>query len=209
MSEKTLLLLSGGADSETLAYWLNKQGYFVEYLYFDFEQGQTNNERESAVSIAKQLGAYLTILKSPRPRDLLRNIISSNDDEVELFGDVTHMCTTAATFAFISGVHSISLGLNADDVRRHPGLQNQFFVNIEGLVSLWMGNRFKVLTPFLDKDKSTVIRIGIELGVPFESSWSCNTNVNIHCGMCSDCLARRQAFREVGFVDPTRYEREI
>lgn len=206
MDKKSLLLLSGGLDSETLAYWLKKQGYAVECLYFDYGQGQTNSERESAVFIAKQLGVSLTVLETPRPRESLRNIISSHDNDAELFGDVVGLCTMAATFAFISGIDSIFLGLNADDVRVHPTLQTKFFRAIEELINLWMGNKLRVLTPFLDKDKSSVMRIGVKLGVPFESSWSCGLNVDKHCGRCSDCLARKDAFKEVGLADPTRYE---
>lgn len=206
MDKKSLLLLSGGLDSETLAYWLKRQGYTVECLYFDYGQGQTNSERESAVFIAKQLSASLTVLEAPRPRESLRNIISSHDNDAELFGDVVSLCTMAATFAFMSGIHSIYLGLNADDVRLHPALQTKFFRSIEELVGLWMGNKLRVLTPFLDKDKSMVMRIGMKLGVPFESSWSCGVNVYKHCGICSNCVARKRAFREVGLTDPTRYE---
>ena len=206
MYEKSLLLLSGGLDSETLAYRLKKQGYAIECLYFDYGQGQTNSERESAVFIAKQLDVSLTVLETPRPRESLKNIISSHDNDTELFGDVVGLCTMAATFAFISGIDSLFLGLNADDVQLHPALQTKFFRAIEELINLWMGNKLRVLTPFLDKDKSSVMRIGVKLGVPFESSWSCGVNVDKHCGRCSDCLARKDAFKEVGLADPTRYE---
>lgn len=203
------VLLSGGLDSATLAFWLREQGHTIECLYFDYGQGQTNGERECAVSIAKQLGACLNILETPRPRESLTNVMSSHGNDVELFGDVVNMCTTAATFAFLSGIDSILLGVNADDARVHPALQTRFFRTIEKVVSLWMGNEFRVLTPFLNKDKSSVVRIGVKLGVPFKNTWSCSVNVDKHCGRCSDCLARKEAFREVGLPDPTEYEHEI
>jgi len=205
MCKKSLLLLSGGLDSETLAYRLKEQGYVVECLYFDYGHGQTNSERESAVFIAKQLSVSLTVLETPRPRESLRNIISIHDSDTELFGDVVGLCTMAATFAFVSGIDSVFLGLNADDVQVHPALQTKFFSAIEELIHLWMGTRLRVLTPFLDKDKSLVMKIGVKLGVPFESSWSCGVNVDKHCGRCSDCLARKAAFKEVGLADPTKY----
>jgi 7-cyano-7-deazaguanine synthase len=209
IQKKCLVLLSGGIDSTTLAFWLKKQGYGIECLYFDYGQGQTNGERECAVSIARQLGANLNVLVTPRPRESLRNIISSHSNNAELFGDVVNMCTMAATFAFILGMDSILLGVNANDVRVHPALQTRFFRTIEKLVTLWTGNKLKVLTPFLDKDKSSVIAIGAKLGVPFENTWSCSVNVDKHCGRCSDCLARKQAFREAGLPDRTEYEHEI
>lgn len=204
--KKCLVLLSGGLDSTTLAYWLKKQGYTIECLYFDYEQGQTNGEKGCAISIAKPLGASLNILQTPRPRDSLRSIMLSQSDEAELLADVVSLCIMAASFAFASCVDLISLGIGADDRQLHPSLQIKFFRNIEKLAKLWTGNNLRLLTPFLNKDKASIMRIGLRLGVPFENTWSCSVNVERHCGRCYDCVARKRAFREVGLVDPTRYE---
>ena len=209
MHKKGLVLLSGGLDSATLAFWLKRRGYALEALYLDYEQGQMNGERECAVSIAKQLDINLNILETPLPSESLRNIISGHCDDAKLFGDITNMCTTAATFAFISNIDTIILGVNANNVRAHPALQRTFFRTIEKLVGLWMGCKLRVLTPFLNKDKSTIIRLGAELGVPFEDTWSCSVNVDRHCGKCSDCLARKEALREIGLPHRTEYEHEI
>lgn len=196
-------------DSTTLAFWLEKQEFTVEYLYFDYGQGQISGERDCAVFIAKQLRASLNVLETPRPRESLRNIVSSHSNDALLFGDVVNMCAMAATFAFISGMDSLLLGVNADDVRIFPALQARFFGTMEKLATFWMGNKLRILTPFLDKDKSSVVEIGAELGVPFENTWSCCVNVDKHCGRCSDCLSRKQAFREAGLPDRTEYEHEI
>jgi 7-cyano-7-deazaguanine synthase len=206
IQKKCLVLLSGGIDSTTLAFWLKKQGYSIECLYFDYGRGQTNGERECAVSIARQLGANLNVLVTPRPRESLRNIISSHNNDTELFGDVVNMCTMSATFAFAYGFDSIALGVNADNVQAHPALNTSFFRAIEKLVSLWMGNEIRVLTPFLEKDKSSVMRIGVKLSVPFEDTWSCSVNIDKHCGKCFGCLERKEAFKEIGLLDPTKYE---
>ena len=205
-TKKSLVLLSGGLDSATLAFWLAKQGYTIECLYFDYEQGQTNAERECAISIAKRLDARLNILETPRPRDSLRNIMQSQSGEAELLADVVSLCIMAASFAFASSIDLISLGVTADDRRLHPSLQIKFFRNIEKLTKLWTGNNLRLLTPFLNKDKSSVMRIGTKLGVPFENTWSCSVNVERHCGRCSDCVTRKRGFEEAGLLDPTKYE---
>ena len=55
-------------------------------------------------------------------------------------------------------------------------------------------------------DKSEVIRLGIELGVPLELTLSCmNPHEGHHCGRCSKCRDRRDAFHEAGVIDPTHY----
>jgi 7-cyano-7-deazaguanine synthase len=205
-THKSLVLLSGGLDSTTLAFLVRKQGHDIECLYFDYEQGGINAERDSAMLIARQLGVSLHILAMVRPRDLLKSIVPNQNDDIGLFADVVSLCTIAVTFSVEVGADSVFLGINADDTRVHPSLQTSLFRNMQRLASLWIGNDVKLLTPFLNKDKSSVMRLGTRLGVPFQSTWSCNVNLDRHCGRCSHCLDRRAAFLILGLADPTQYE---
>ena len=51
-----------------------------------------------------------------------------------------------------------------------------------------------------------VIRKGMALGVPFELTLSCMQPANgKHCGRCSKCRERREAFVAAGVADPARY----
>jgi 7-cyano-7-deazaguanine synthase len=60
--------------------------------------------------------------------------------------------------------------------------------------------------PFVAMDKSDVIRLGVELGVPLELTLSCmNPRNGLHCAQCSKCRERRDAFRKAGVADPTTY----
>ena len=50
------------------------------------------------------------------------------------------------------------------------------------------------------------MKIGAELGVPFELTLSCmNPSGTTHCGLCSKCRERRDAFHAAGITDPTTY----
>ena len=54
--------------------------------------------------------------------------------------------------------------------------------------------------------KSDVIALGVELGVPLELTLSCmNPQGGRHCGRCSKCRERRDAFHDASVEDPTRY----
>jgi 7-cyano-7-deazaguanine synthase len=60
--------------------------------------------------------------------------------------------------------------------------------------------------PYAWRHKADVIRTGAALGVPFELTLSCMQPVNgLHCGRCSKCRERRDAFLAAGIEDPTRY----
>jgi 7-cyano-7-deazaguanine synthase len=205
-TRKSVVLLSGGLDSATLAFWLAEQGHTIECLYLDYEQGHTNAERECAISIAKRLDANLNIVETPRPRDSLKNYFPLLNGEAALLTDAVSLCTMAVPFASASRADAIYLGVNVDDWKAHPLLQVRFFRGIEKIARLSLGNNLRLLTPFLNKDKMSIVKIGLKLGVPFASTWSCSVNVKTHCGLCSDCIARKRAFSEVGLVDPTRYE---
>jgi 7-cyano-7-deazaguanine synthase len=61
-------------------------------------------------------------------------------------------------------------------------------------------------TPFVEMRKSEVIALGSELNVPFALTLSCmNPQQELHCGRCSKCRERRDAFAEAGVVDPAPY----
>jgi len=71
--------------------------------------------------------------------------------------------------------------------------------------------------------KPEVIRRGVALGIPFELTLSCMKPVkvselrepserreprHIHCGTCSKCRERHDAFVALGMMDPTSYADE-
>jgi 7-cyano-7-deazaguanine synthase len=73
-------------------------------------------------------------------------------------------------------------------------------------LSLGLAHDIVVDAPFVTMEKSDVIRLGVELGVPLESTLSCmNPSGGRHCGQCSKCRERRDAFNEAGIADPTTY----
>jgi 7-cyano-7-deazaguanine synthase len=53
--------------------------------------------------------------------------------------------------------------------------------------------------------KADIVRRGAELGVPFELTWSCYEDGDVHCGKCGTCVERREAFERAGVADPTAY----
>ena len=66
-------------------------------------------------------------------------------------------------------------------------------------------NEIKLYRPFVNLTKEELVRHGLELGVPFEKTWSCYAGGNLHCGKCGTCVERKEAFELVGIPDPTDY----
>jgi 7-cyano-7-deazaguanine synthase len=73
-------------------------------------------------------------------------------------------------------------------------------------LSLGLATPLRIEAPFSPLHKADVIRIGRSLGVPLELTLSCMQPLNgRHCGRCSKCRERIDAFRQAGGQDPTVY----
>ncbi|HTM02216.1 MAG TPA: 7-cyano-7-deazaguanine synthase [Vicinamibacterales bacterium] len=87
-----------------------------------------------------------------------------------------------------------------------PDATPAFFDAMQRALSLGLAHPLTIVAPFADMEKSDVIRLGVELGVPFELTLSCmNPREGKHCGQCSKCRERRDAFNDAGVSDPTPY----
>ena len=87
-----------------------------------------------------------------------------------------------------------------------PDASPAFFETMARALSLGLGAEIAIEAPFLSMQKEDVIRSGQSLGVPFELTLSCMQPVgDMHCGRCSKCRERRDAFRAIGVEDPARY----
>jgi 7-cyano-7-deazaguanine synthase len=81
-------------------------------------------------------------------------------------------------------------------------------------LTLGLAHDLQIDAPYAGSSKADVIRRGVELGVRFELTLSCmspqsdirNPQSTIHCGLCSKCRERHDAFIELGVTDPTTYE---
>jgi 7-cyano-7-deazaguanine synthase len=73
-------------------------------------------------------------------------------------------------------------------------------------LSLGLAHDITIDAPLAHMHKSDVVRLGLELNVPLELTLSCmNPDDGRHCGQCSKCRERRDAFLEIGAKDPTVY----
>jgi 7-cyano-7-deazaguanine synthase len=130
------------------------------------------------------------------------------DEDVYLAGRNLVLLTKAGTLATSRKLTDIALGTLADNP--FPDARPEFFETMARALSLGLDHALSIRTPFAGLHKEDVIRLGLELGVPLELTLSCmNPQVNgrhpEHCGQCSKCRERRDAFALAGVPDPTRY----
>ena len=128
------------------------------------------------------------------------------DEDVYLTGRNVILLSKAAIHCVRHGIARIAMGTLAGNP--FPDATSQFLATMARALSLGLGHDIAIATPFAQMHKSDVIRLGLELGVPMELTLSCmNPREGLHCGQCSKCRERRDAFSEAGIADLTRYAR--
>ena len=126
------------------------------------------------------------------------------DEDVYLTGRNIILLSKAGIYCAQRKIGRIAIGPLAGNP--FPDATADFFNTMARALSLGLAHTIAIDAPFVTMDKSEVIRLGVELGVPLELTLSCmNPSGGRHCGQCSKCRERRDAFREAGVTDPTTY----
>ena len=126
------------------------------------------------------------------------------DEDVYLVGRNVVLLSKAGVFCAQRRIGRIALGPLAGNP--FPDATVEFFEAMARALSLGLERPLTITAPFGGMHKAEVIRLGQTLGVPMELTLSCmNPQEGLHCGLCSKCRERRDAFNEAGIVDRTKY----
>ena len=126
------------------------------------------------------------------------------DEDVYLTGRNVMLLSKAGIYSVQHGLRRIALATLAHNP--FPDATPPFFDAMGRALSLGLNHHIEISTPFAAMEKSDVIRLGVKLNVPLELTLSCmSPQDGQHCGRCSKCRERRDAFRESGVVDHTAY----
>jgi 7-cyano-7-deazaguanine synthase len=214
-------IVSGGLDSAVLAYLLRAEARPLHVLSFDYGQ-RHRKELGYAKRIAEAVLATWTVVDL-RAAGIRRLLVGSalTDEAVEVPDGhyaaesmrVTivpnrnaMMLAIACAALGASGAGSVAIAVHAGDHPIYPDCRPNFVRAFEAMERLAMGMpEFQIEAPFLTKTKTDIVKLGAELGVPFDETWSCYKGGRLHCGTCGTCVERREAFALAGVNDPTKY----
>jgi 7-cyano-7-deazaguanine synthase len=137
------------------------------------------------------------------------------DEDVYLPGRNVILLGKAAVYCAAAGIERLVLGTLAHNP--FPDATPAFRSAMAKALSLGLAHPLTIDAPYADAGKAEVIRRGAALGVPLPLTLSCmspGTGLRViqgdpspvHCGVCSKCRERHDAFVEAGIVDETRYD---
>jgi 7-cyano-7-deazaguanine synthase len=126
------------------------------------------------------------------------------DEDVYLTGRNIVLLSKAGIYCAQQKLSRIAIGPLAGNP--FPDATPEFFAAMSRTLSLGLAHQIVIDAPFVTMRKSDVIRLGAELNVPFALTLSCmSPRQRLHCGQCSKCRERRDAFHDAGIDDPAEY----
>jgi 7-cyano-7-deazaguanine synthase len=219
---KKVIIVSGGMDSITLlrhmAFTELNGADNILALSFNYGSRHNNKEIPFAAMHCLDLGIQHQIVDMDFIGKTFRsNLLQGQGDipnghyaEQTMKATVVPfrngiMLSVAAGYAESVEANAVYLGAHAGDHTIYPDCRPEFQRAMSEATRLGTYAGVEVVAPYVQIDKAQIVRIGNKLGVDYTYTWSCYKGGDVHCGVCSTCFERREAFKLAEVVDPTEY----
>jgi 7-cyano-7-deazaguanine synthase len=215
VKRRVAVLTSGGLDSSVLLAEMARRGREVYPIYMKgglvWERAELRLLGRFIARLDRSNIAPLTILEiaaNAAARDHWSRTgrgVPGYHAAVEsnyLPGRNLSLLTSAAIFCAHRRIGEIAMALLESNP--FPDARRDFFRAFERTVALGVALPLKITMPFLGMEKDDVIRLGKNL--PLALTLTCASPIRgRHCGNCTKCAERIEAFKRSGVPDPTSY----
>ena len=223
---KALVLSSGGVDSTTALGLAVKKYGKENVIALSISYGQKHDkEIKAATAVAEYYGVEQMFLDLAKIFEysncsLLKN--STEDIPEESYAEQIEktegekpvstyvpfrnglFLSSAASIALSKECEVIYYGAHADDSAgfAYPDCSPVFNNAMNEAIYEGSGHQLRIEAPFVNVSKAEVVKIGLEIGVPYELTWSCYEGGEKPCMKCGTCIDRAKAFEANGVKDP-------
>jgi 7-cyano-7-deazaguanine synthase len=224
---KGVILLSGGLDSSALlAYVLSTRVAAEDLIALSLKYGQKHGGQEipAAWFICKHYGvrdhrilhveshlfdgAQSTLVGEmlPNPHMTYQEIAQSDPGPSPTYVPFRNgiFISMATALALSIGAEEIYMGVHAEDARNwaYPDCTPEFTGAMANALYVGTYHKVRLVTPFSWMMKKEIVKLGLDLKVPYELTWTCYEGESAPCLKCPSCIERIEAFRANGAVDP-------
>lgn len=218
---RVVALHSGGLDSTVMLSSLRNDGYDV--LPLSIHYGQRHQVELGAARRICEIGGFShRVVNLSGLSEILHD---SGSSQVDSSVDVPEghyaadgmrttvvanrnmtLLSVATMYAIAQKAKAVAYAAHAGDHPVYPDCRPEFISALATAINLCDEHPPILLAPFSRMSKAEIVKLGHQLGAPLGLSYSCYKGGNIHCGRCSTCVERCEAFALAGVPDPTRYE---
>jgi 7-cyano-7-deazaguanine synthase len=216
---RAVVLLSGGMDS-AVCVTLAARDHEAAAVHVSYGQRTEERERQSFLAICQRLKIHDRLMVR---NDSLRAIGGSalTDESIEVpeaenvghsipvtyvpFRNA-HFLAVAVSWAEVLGAEKVYIGAVEPDSSGYPDCRPVYYKAFNEVVKAGTKEgRIEIVTPLIAMRKAEIVRVGLELGAPFDLTWSCYSREDQACGVCDSCVLRLRAFEAAGVADPIPY----
>jgi|SRR5208283_921553 len=218
-AQRAIVLLSGGMDSSVCAA-LAVRDYQAAALHVSYGQRTEERERQSFLAICRRLNIReQLLLRNEAFRAIGGSALTDESIDVPVAGAIghdipvtyvpfrnAHFLAAAVSWAEVLGAAKIFIGAVEQDSSGYPDCRPAYYEAFNRVIQL--GTRegsIEIVTPLIGMRKAEIVRLGLELGAPFDLTWSCYSHQDQACGVCDSCVLRLKAFAAAGIQDPIPY----
>jgi 7-cyano-7-deazaguanine synthase len=221
--KKAVVLLSGGMDSSVCAA-LATRDYDAAALHISYGQRTESRERESFLAICRRLNIYdKLIVRNEALRAIGGSALTDESIAVpeshESFSAIgneipvtyvpfrnAHFLAVAVSWAEVLGAEKIYIGAVEQDSSGYPDCRPAYYEAFNRVIKAGTkeGN-IEIVTPLIGLRKAEIVKLGLEVGAPFDLTWSCYSRQDEACGVCDSCVLRLRAFASAGVKDTIPY----
>jgi 7-cyano-7-deazaguanine synthase len=216
---RAVVLLSGGMDSCVCAA-LAVRDHDAAALHISYGQRTEERELQSFFAVCGRLGLRDRLVVRNEALKLIGGSALTDKNiavpESHLLGrDIpvtyvpfrnAHFLAVAVSWAEVLGASKIYVGAVEQDSSGYPDCRLAYYLAFNEVIKAGTKQgSIEVVTPLIAMRKADIVRLGLELGAPFDLTWSCYSREDRACGVCDSCVLRLRAFQDAGAVDPLPY----
>ncbi len=213
------VLSSGGLDSCILLCLLLDHYSKVHPIYIKsslaWEEVELSWLRRFLLAVSSDRLARPAVLELPM-RDLYGEHWSVTGRDMPDYRSAIHenylpgrnitLLAKASLYCAMRGIPELALG--SLSTNPFPDATPEFLRDFARAASRGLDFNLKITAPFLGQSKSEIIARAAHL--PLELTFSCISPINsYHCGLCTKCAERREAFRRAAVNDQTFYAQSL
>jgi 7-cyano-7-deazaguanine synthase len=118
-----------------------------------------------------------------------------------------HFLSVAVSWAEVLGAEKVYIGAVEPDSSGYPDCRPAYYRAFNEVVKAGTKEgKIEIVTPLIALHKAEIVTLGLEVGAPFDLTWSCYRHQDRACGVCDSCVLRLRGFQQAGVSDPIAYE---
>lgn len=217
---RAVVLMSGGMDSCVCAA-LAARDYDVAAVHVSYGQRTEERERRAfegicdRLRIRERLVVRNEALRAIGGSALTDARIAVPEAGAQIGHEIpvtyvpfrnAHFLAVAVSWAEVLGAEKVFIGAVEQDSSGYPDCRPEYYRAYNEVVRAGTKEgKIYIVAPLIGMHKAQIVRLGLELGAPFDLTWSCYSREDVACGVCDSCTLRLRAFEAAGHPDPVAY----